>query len=375
MRLTTYQPRFVQPDIPSLEKRDYEEGVGKFVTRFSERHSSEVTFYQFGQIRAPGISDIDLLLVVEDRDWQQARERAGSIANSSELLRQLFVHEPLVVGESLVPCLPVLHTLEHCRLALVAAAEPDEETRLMRHAVWNSFIRIAALELEGERIGLRRTLSLTHNLLTSAHQGNRFLSNPVPLPLSTEQIREEVLMAAPQDRRALVRAHLRGALEALDAVDGQMDRELEGPLGIPLRARPWAMMVRQRIVVTSDPSLLGRSRQLDRLFRNLRVVRVPAYLIALASTLAHYLGERAGQLAAFRAVRLPQEVWQRFEVAPYARCFEKALRAWEGLGGDPLFPIPFSHRESRLPLKRWVEYEIRRQVLLWRVGNLPSGAR
>jgi hypothetical protein len=381
MRLATYRPRQIYMDVPPLEQVDYEVGLEEFVRRFSEDFGNQVTFYQFGQIRSPGVSDIDLLLVVQDRDLRQASDIARSIVDSSARLGQLFAHEPLVVGESLVPCLPFLHTLEHCRclgerwdpLAEAPAVVPDEVARLMRHAVWNSFVRITSLELEGGRIGLRRVLALMHNLLASAQQGNSFLSVPIPLSLSTGRIRGEVLAALPEDREAMVRDYVEQVLQALNEVDGRLDHELEDRLGYPLSSGPWALVVRQRIVVTSDLAAIGGGRWFDWLFRNVRVVPVPAYLIVLVTMLAQHLGKRDSHLTALRAVPLPVELSQQLNIAPFARCFGRALGMSESLGVKPMFPLPFSHREPRLPFRREIMWRVRSHVLSRRIHSLWAG--
>jgi hypothetical protein len=79
----------------------YEEGPRCFIDRFLGGYPGEAAFYRFGEIRTPGVSDIDLLIVAKDAGWKQAKERARAIIDSSGLLHYLFVHEPLVICEFL----------------------------------------------------------------------------------------------------------------------------------------------------------------------------------------------------------------------------------------------------------------------------------
>jgi len=195
MRIASYQPQHIYPDVQTLDKTAYKQGMWAFIRRFQQAHEGEAAFYQFGVVRTPGVSDIDLLIVTRDETWKRAIEIADKVIEDSERLRYLFVHPPVVVCESLVEHLSFFHTLEECRwidgewdpLANLDCSHTSilsDDMRLIRHSVWNSFMRIAALEMDGSTIGLRRVLTLLHNLLTSAKCGNDFLKHPVSISMT-----------------------------------------------------------------------------------------------------------------------------------------------------------------------------------------------
>ena len=380
MRIATYQPRLIYPDVAQMGRDTYEKGLTCFIDRFLEGYSSEVAFYQFGEVETPGVSDIDLLMVVKDEDWKQARHKAQSIIDSSGLLSFLFTHQPVVVCESLVPCLPILHTLENCKyvqgtwdpLAQVPTAIEDEGTRLMRHVVWNSFMRVAALELDNRAIGLRRVLSLMHNLLITAHSGNKLLSQPVSLSLSTEQIRSRVLSASPMEQESLAKTHIRQIVGALNDVDNLLDQELGSKMGFNSTLSPLILASRHRFLVSpltlTFPEEAG-GRWYDRILGNVQVVQLPAYLLVLVAILAHRIGPQFPQFAAFRALSIPEEFLQRFDVTLFAKHLKEALQISELYGIKYFSALPFAHRESTLSLKNQAMLQIRKKILSRRVRN------
>ncbi|GEM_PF-3878495 len=312
MRFTNYQPLCIYPDVPKIDFDVYEQGLRLFMTSFLEGHQGDVVFYQFGEIRTPGVSDIDLLIVVEDDTWQQSRQRAKSIISSSGLLYFLFVHEPVIVSKSILPCLPYLHTLDNCQyiqginnpIGKLSIDIQDSSTALIRHSVWNSFIRIAALELDNSTIGLRRALILMHNLLTSVYNGNKFLLNPIDIPISTQQIREEILSAPIKSQENLAKLYIQEIVELLNKVDRRLDNQLleENQILATLSSLPIVLGKRTiltysansanlQVAVTEKINFLNFWG--ERLFlKKLQIVQVPNYLLYLVMVLAkQYQGD------------------------------------------------------------------------------------
>jgi hypothetical protein len=378
VRIATYRPRLVYPDVVAMEMGIYEDGLGCFIGRFLEGFSGEAAFYQFGEVRTPGVSDIDLLIVVQDVDWKLARERAHAIVDSSGLLHYLFVHEPLVVCESLVPCLPFLHTLEGCTHVRgvwepleVTGEALDENARLMRHVVWNSFIRVAALELDDGRIGLRRALALMHNLLAAARGGNAFLSRPVSIALSTEEIRCEVLAAPLAEQETLVKSHVGRIVEVLNEVDNRLDRELGSKMGFdPSLSALIPASSRRFLISPLGLELLDAAGGWrERLLRNVQVVRVPTYLLILIAMLADEVGTWFPDIAPFREVLGRKRPIPGFDGAQYAERLRMAQQVFEMCGMAYFFPRPFSHRKRRVSPKGRVVRQLRRRALSQHLGE------
>lgn len=86
-------------DFPRLcDRRLYDRTIDKVVTNLS-RHTFVDSVYQVGEVQHPGISDIDLLVVVHDA----AQSRASPFRTLSEEERYLFTHSCFLVPESLAP--------------------------------------------------------------------------------------------------------------------------------------------------------------------------------------------------------------------------------------------------------------------------------
>ena len=68
MHLANYQPKSILPDVPDLGRSAYDKGLALFIKIFFKDLSGYAAIYQFGKIRTLGISDIDLLIIVEDAE-------------------------------------------------------------------------------------------------------------------------------------------------------------------------------------------------------------------------------------------------------------------------------------------------------------------
>jgi len=80
-----------------LSTEDYREGIREYLEKIG-RHSNLVSVYQHGECKNPGISDIDLILVITDNLNQDGID-TFSIRNLSFKSRYIFSHEPVVVDE------------------------------------------------------------------------------------------------------------------------------------------------------------------------------------------------------------------------------------------------------------------------------------
>ena len=135
MSLAGYSPLVIYPDIADIDLRHYKTGLKTFIDKCSLSLSRETAFYSFGKVSTPGVSDLDLLMIVRDEECQKARQIAHEIILSSGLLYYLFSHEPVIVPKSMVPHLYFLHTLENCIHVLhheEYSYSPDEVKRYIK---------------------------------------------------------------------------------------------------------------------------------------------------------------------------------------------------------------------------------------------------
>ena len=335
----TRQPGRIFPDVRPLGMADYEAGLRRYIDLFGVRHAGRASIYQFGKIRTPGVSDIDLAIVVGDADWRRACEVAERILREDDQLNYLFTHEPVVVCESLVPRVGCFHSLENCRLA-AGEADPlamaprtlSEGARLMRQVVWSSFMRVAGWKLAKPEIGLRRVLILLHSLLATAAYSNTWLTRPTMFPFTTEEVRRQILEAAADQQEALCRRFLDRTWALLDEVDAQLDVELSQRLGFSLGE---ARVRHQGRTLTSRP------------VDALRAFVAPDYQLVLTGALSHAMGEGFEPLAPFRDVPGAADVAAKLDFTDYTTHLRAALELFGSHQLKFCFPTPFQCRYTQ----------------------------
>lgn len=354
MRIVDYSPSAIYPDIVDWEASHYEKGLQTFISKCAEGLSADAAFYEFGRLRTPGVSDIDLLIIVRDDEWQKAREIAQSLMQSSVLFRYIFTHEPVIVTQSMIPHLFLLHTLENCRqvhgkrdpLSEADSLSLDAKGNFIRHAVWASFMRIAALELQHSCIGLRRTLILMHNLLTSALYGISFLSNQPTIDLDTNEIRNEILTTSLENQEEIARSYLKKIIDILNQIDTSIDEDCNHKAEFDSGALFDIPIAPDRsLVPLSLPAsdMIGRVSSFAR--EKVMLIPVPAYQVAVAAKLAVDINEEVSGLevlAKYRTIRA-MSISGRFPAGSkeYIEHLSEVVRKCSDQGVRYFFPSPF----------------------------------
>ena len=236
MNKVSYIPGMVYPDVVTLDPSVYREALMRTVETVRKNVGKKCAFYNFGKVRTPGVSDLDLLVVAADDECRSIRECLVSLIGQSGILSYLYEHSPIVVPESCVPYLGRLHTLYGCSRVDDGDWTPEYDvcllsplqdcTTLVRHGLWNGFFRLTASQMESKCIGLRESLGVLHNFTMTAQRGNLLLSDPLPLNFSTEQIRQEILSSAWHVKEALVRKWIATVVDAMNEVDNRLDLQL-----------------------------------------------------------------------------------------------------------------------------------------------------
>lgn len=377
MRVTTYIPSQVEHDLQRLEPGDYTQGITAFLQAFRSLFRGRAAVYQFGEVGTPGVSDLDLLMVVQDDQWHEAEECARKASRCTEQLTYLFLHPPLIVGASLLDSLPYLHTLENLHLisdgwhplANIESQEIDMASRLMRHAVWNSFIRISALEMDGKPIGMRRMLTLTHNLYLTALNSNRLLRDPLPIKIDSNEIRRHILEAPHEHREALAKEFLEEVLLALRRVDEHLSEELNVHTDFA-EVKSWMFVHRHRFILPGQAEAKFNGTNSYCLLQNARLTFVPDYLLALVSLLIHRTTPGNHHLAFLYSLPFPMDLARRIPSTTYERHFIKALELSQQCRVSYPFVLPFSPRESAVSWRKKLIEKVHRRIL---EGMLRNG--
>jgi hypothetical protein len=102
--------RFTGAAVP-YTKKEYEEEIGRYAENLKQ-NESVVSVYRAGSIKYPGLSDIDIVIVLKDECTFPFAEYS---VLTTEKRKYLFLHEPFVVPESLASSMAVLYPLQNAQ--------------------------------------------------------------------------------------------------------------------------------------------------------------------------------------------------------------------------------------------------------------------
>ncbi|BAU63104.1 hypothetical protein STA3757_04600 [Stanieria sp. NIES-3757] len=356
MKNLKYQPQCIYPDIPKINIDVYKRGLKRFIDSFVTENVGNIGFYQFGTIRNPGISDIDLLIIVEDQQWKKSIEISRHIIKSDGLLSFLFIHEPVIICKSLLPYIKFFHTLENCEY-IQGTWNPidtqkinlkvDRDMRLILHVVWNSFMRVAALELDSQNIGLRRVLILMHNLLSSAYNGNKLLNKPISISLSTKEIRNEILSASVEEQQSLTQRYIQEIIYILNKVDFHLDHELLTQQEYLLLSSLLPRFSGKNIFIANNNCLskskikiIDKNLIIKTFFSSYCFIKMPYYLIYFTLLINNELG--CFNEFGFARRKLCNLKHEYICIKEYVKNFLEALAFFDLYKINFLFPTPFA---------------------------------
>ncbi len=215
-------------DVQPLTPAEYGRVLDRFVGYVSELPGVRAVF-RFGGLSHPGISDLDVLVVVSDDADAWTLEGIPAAAQGGALARYLFAHPPLVVPEGEVSRVRWVHTLyglEQLWGDPVELPPPPAEVRpwltLAEYVDFTFSVRSVLRSLEGGDVGLRGVL----HLLTSCVHSLRLASDLLGQPIHAES---EKTVWRLRDRACEGTANVQEVREAVAAVMGrlrQTDRAL-----------------------------------------------------------------------------------------------------------------------------------------------------
>jgi hypothetical protein len=154
----------VATDLPHRrEPAEYEQAVAEYVSRVS-RQPGVLGIYQIGSIGTPGVSDIDLVVLLEE-DLRTVDPRAFDIAEASPETRYLFMHRPFIVNRGAAPSLHLHYRIEHIRLVWgtipPAEAFADSTARALEKSVQLAVTTDFAVDLAAQFQGALITRHLS----------------------------------------------------------------------------------------------------------------------------------------------------------------------------------------------------------------------
>jgi hypothetical protein len=97
-----------------IEFCDYENVLNNFIKHF-EGFPWIIGLGKFGEIRNPGISDLDLIVLTEDGFLKQSQEEFQNWLSFNKVVSNVIIHPPVFISESMLKNITQLHTLNHVK--------------------------------------------------------------------------------------------------------------------------------------------------------------------------------------------------------------------------------------------------------------------
>lgn len=133
----------MQDNMPKLKLEDYQASYAR-AEQFAKKNNKLVLFGRFGSIKNPPISDLDVLACFKDDFFTLSREEFLNFIKDDEILSYLFIHDPLIISESMLKCLPYVHTLYDLDLTYnpdhIRIESPGEDCQGLLENIWTSFL-------------------------------------------------------------------------------------------------------------------------------------------------------------------------------------------------------------------------------------------
>jgi len=155
-------------DIQKIQKKEYEKSINYLVSESSRIQFIKAIFL-FGEIKFPGISDIDLLIVVSEGKFHQKKKRIlEKIKNSSKYSDYLYFHDPIIVTELEAPFVKFFHTTYNLEKIYGRDIVFKKIKNPLIFKLWNSFFyRTYLNESMKKFVSERRLLLILNNLAES----------------------------------------------------------------------------------------------------------------------------------------------------------------------------------------------------------------
>lgn len=210
-----------------LERTDYDAAIDALRDHLA-KVPGFLAFGQFGEVSDPGISDLDVIIIVGLDSHSQIDEAISAWMAEDPIRTYLLPHPPVVLVPEMLPCVASHHTLynvrwiqSHPELVIPGASDTQRE---YLELVWTGFLlTTAAAMLMQEEVGLRRMLLLTKNIHQSCENLAQLVGEPHPYKAASTYLRQAALAASRGDGDMLRHVEER-FVEGLETLLGLIDR-------------------------------------------------------------------------------------------------------------------------------------------------------
>ena len=358
MKYVEVMPNSLSLDIQPLENSVYYAMVEEYVNRFS-RNKGVLCIGQFGSLGAPGISDIDLLVVCEDKNYREIELHSKEFVRQSPLHRYLFWHDVAVVPQSAIRYLRYIHSLDDLKIVwgksdiLESCEQPDEIITLFRTVLWNSYFWSLLLHLcQQDSVSLRLILMLSKNALMSAANNYYLMANEQYAKAITpraQQERQRVLSAHPSDQSDLAKMYFGEAIQTLFKSDWDLSNwMIRGGLSLG-KATQKKIRLSQSHVIVFDSSYESRQEVLHYHNGHIHFTCLPSFYYMISCLIAQPYLQLKPELSKVWSMTKAEYIGStktRFAVTQWYEALIDVFNGLKRAGADPrnheLVVFPFS---------------------------------
>ncbi len=192
----------IHQDVLPLRREDYSSTLETYVGEVSGT-PGVLGVFQFGNVSHPGISDLDVLVVVSDDVATPTLQRVVAATRVNAISEYLFAHPPVVVPRSCASQVTYMHSLDQLHQLWgtpVAVGRPAEDERvylnLAEYVDFTFAVRTVLRASAGKEASLRWLLLLLASCVRSLRLASRITGQPLGngLPERVRRLREEVLV-------------------------------------------------------------------------------------------------------------------------------------------------------------------------------------
>lgn len=185
-------------DLKQFKKEDYCNFKNEVVAEL-EAIDFVRSIYQFGTVRHPGISDLDLLIIfADDVDYVTARNQIYNLIMSFENASYLIFHSPIFISVQDVKYAKIFHTMENLKCLYGHEFDFSDKTEFnnILSNYWNLYFYQVFLELFAKKQSSKRFFLLVINNVTKTLQYNDlYLGTDLSARLfvTVEELREKCM--------------------------------------------------------------------------------------------------------------------------------------------------------------------------------------
>jgi hypothetical protein len=366
-------PRSILFDIQNIDLSAYEKIIGEYVDCFS-RSKRVLWIGQFGSTAAPGISDIDLILVCEDEYCRPLSIDTREFVERSALRRYLFFHPVSVVPRSAVKYLFYFHPLDGLRslwgnTALLEECEPpDEVICLFRAVLWNSDCWTRALwQCQQDNVSLRKILLYSRGLVIGAVNNFHLMGNGISAEAANqrvEQERQKILSANPGDKCDLAKASFWGSVQTLAKSDWELSAWLIQKGLSDERGKRKKIRISQNHMIVLDDSYESSQENFHQHVHKIHVTYLPFFYFAIGCLVAQPYLVAEPRLSKLWDKQVTVEI-ENVNLMRAAAKWIKAFKDYRNIGLIPLGLYPFGVREVDSEMRRLLRQVLPSRVKWW----------